>query len=203
MADLHGGVVVRWWGGGVVPNKDDILSNFPSDDRLLLLGRVGLATTLFTSIPILVLPTRQAALDLWAKAHRWVAKRLALGPPQQQHERLPLVSPSKPGGGGGGGAARITTLSSLNASSSSSQAGGGKQQQQQQVVVVGGGGSRDWSTAGGSKGGPLQQQESGGEEDDGGGLWGSVREVAASVVVGDGTPMPPSTWQYQPPPAIN
>lgn len=39
--------------------KDNILSNFPPSDGLLVLGRTGLGATLFFSLPILILPMRE------------------------------------------------------------------------------------------------------------------------------------------------
>lgn len=39
--------------------QDDILLNYPPNDRLLLVARLGLAGTLFFSIPVILLPARQ------------------------------------------------------------------------------------------------------------------------------------------------
>lgn len=87
------------------------MNNFPATDALLLLGRLGLCTTLYFAVPILVLPTRQAALDLWDKGlrfcHRrccrasWAASTLALllaspNTPTPEGEAAPLVAPQPP-----------------------------------------------------------------------------------------------------------
>jgi hypothetical protein len=42
--------------------QDNILTNFPSSDGLMLLGRTGLGATLFFSLPILILPMREVLL---------------------------------------------------------------------------------------------------------------------------------------------
>lgn len=51
------------------------MSNFSSEDTLLVYGRVGLACTLFFSIPILTLPCREVTVELVDKCRRFIKKR--------------------------------------------------------------------------------------------------------------------------------
>lgn len=50
-------------------DQDNILSNFPSSDGLLVLGRTGVGATLFFSLPILILPMREARRCGWLTWH--------------------------------------------------------------------------------------------------------------------------------------
>jgi len=58
---------------------------------LLVFGRIGLAFTLFFSLPLLTLPCRDVIFDLMGKWRRFVAKRI----------RYVVVVEEDEGGGGG------------------------------------------------------------------------------------------------------
>ena len=56
------GIAGYLWAGDFV--QGDILNTFPADDRLILLGRLGLSVAMLGNIPLMVLPSRQIIVEL-------------------------------------------------------------------------------------------------------------------------------------------